>query len=555
VAELRPPDVAAPGHRVARASFAPLADRRSLLDRAHRGDIQGALGRVAVFDTGPRPSLGRRLTTLLAIMGPGIVVMVADNDAGGLAVYAQAGQNHGLRLLPVLVLLAPVLFVNQEMVARLGAVSGAGHARLIFERFGRRWGSFALADLLLLNFLTLVTEFIGVALALGYFGVSRFVSVPLAATTLVGVTTAGSFRRWERAMYALVAVSLLALPLVVLTYLHHAADAAVVMPAGGAGGNLPLLVIALVGTTVAPWQLFFHQSNVVDKRITARWLSYERVDTLLGAVLFTLGAMAVLLACALAFAGGSAHGEFVDAGRTADALRHAAGSWAGALFASTLLFGSVLGAGAVTLATSYAIGDVFGLKHSLHRGRRDARVFHGSFVALVALAAAAVLIPGVPLGVATVGVQALAGVLLPSATVFLLLLCNDEAVLGPRTNPRWLNALGTVVVGSLIMLSALLTITTVFPDLDTAAVAVALAAVLGSVLAGLAVADALSSRPRPRLSGSGWDRQTWTTPPLETLPPPPPSSARMLGLVVLRVYLFGAVALAAVRVVGLMIRG
>src|SRR5579862_9872429 len=125
-------------------AFSRPADRRSVLDRAHRGDIEGALGIVRSFDTGPRLSRRSRLATLLAIMGPGLVVMVADNDAGGVSVYAQAGQDYGLRLLWPLLLLAPVLFVNQEMVARLGTVTGAGHARLIFERFGRRWGVFAL---------------------------------------------------------------------------------------------------------------------------------------------------------------------------------------------------------------------------------------------------------------------------------------------------------------------------------------------------------------------------------------------------------------------------
>ena len=143
--------------RVVSAAFTPLAERRSVLDRAHRGDIEGALGRVGASDTGPRRTLRTRMATLLGIMGPGIVVMVADNDAGGLSLYAAAGQNHGLGLLWLLLLLAPVLFITQEMVARLGAVTGAGHARLIFERFGRRWGYFALGDLLLLNLLTIVT--------------------------------------------------------------------------------------------------------------------------------------------------------------------------------------------------------------------------------------------------------------------------------------------------------------------------------------------------------------------------------------------------------------
>ena len=186
---------------VTRAAFAVSEDRRSVLDRAHRGDITGALGRIPAQDTAPRRSLHGRAAALLAVMGPGVIVLAADNDAGGISTYAQAGQDYGLRLVWLLVLLAGVLLVNQEMAARLGAVTGAGHARLIYERFGRRWGAFALGDLLVVNFLVIVTEFTGVSFALGYFGVSRYLSVPLAAAALIALPAAGSFRRWERAAY------------------------------------------------------------------------------------------------------------------------------------------------------------------------------------------------------------------------------------------------------------------------------------------------------------------------------------------------------------------
>ena len=205
-----------------RPSFSPSADRRSLLDRAHRGDVVGALGRLPSVDSGPRRSTRRRVVALLAIMGPGVIVMTADNDAGGISTYAQAGQDFGLRFLWLVIALAGVLLVNQEMVGRLGAVTGAGHARLIYERFGRRWGSFALGDLLFVNFLVIVTEFIGIALGLGYFGVSRYVSVPLAALALIVLPITGSFRRWERAMYVFVAASFAAVPL--LAFVHHGAD-------------------------------------------------------------------------------------------------------------------------------------------------------------------------------------------------------------------------------------------------------------------------------------------------------------------------------------------
>jgi Mn2+/Fe2+ NRAMP family transporter len=535
--------------------FAPTADRRSVLDRAHRGDIEGALGRVASVDTGPRRSAHRRLATLLAVMGPGVIVMVADNDAGGLSVYAQAGQDHGLRLLWLLVVLAPVLFVTQEMVARLGAVTGAGHARLIFERFGRRWGAFALVDLLVLNALTLVTEFIGVALSLGYFGVSRYASVPAAALVLAVVTGTGSFRRWEQAMFAMVGTSLVAVPLAVLSHPnHHRLAQTVASARGGLHTGGLLLVIAVVGTTVAPWQLFFQQSNVIDKRITARWLNYERVDTGLGTALFALGAICVMVACAVAFRGGALDGAFRDAGHAATDLRATAGQWAGALFALALLNGSVLGAGAVTLSTSYAIGDVFGVKHSLHRRWRDASVFHGSFLALVVLAAAVVLVPGAPLGIVTVGVQALAGVLLPSATVLLLLLCNDEAVLGPRVNPTWLNTLATGIVGALLVLSALLTLTTLFPRVDVAPVAGVFAGVLAAALV-LLITTQRRRRPFIRLGDDAWERATWTMPPIESLAPPVSSRSRTIGLVVLRLYLSGGAVLVVVKVVGRIIGG
>ena len=533
--------------------FGGSADRRSLLDRAHRGDIVGAFGTVQSFDTGPRMSARRRLATFLAVAGPGIVVLVADNDAGSFSVYAQAGQNYGFGLLWLFLLLAPVLYVLQEMVARLGAVTGAGHARLIFERFGRRWGAFALGDLLALNLLTLATEFIGVDFALRYFGVSRYVSVPVAAAALFAFTATGKFRRWEQAMYALVAMNLVAVPLALLS--HPRSGAIVKSSVPGLRGEFTptgvLFMMAIVGAALSPWQLFFQQSNVVDKRITARWLNYERADTLVGATLFTLVGAAMIVACAIAFGGSPLHGGFVDLGTAAHALAGRLGASAGALFALVLLNGSVLCASVVTLTTSYALGDVLGVRHSLHRRWRDAPTFYGSFVAMIGVAATVELVPGIPLGMVTTIVQALAGVLLPSATVFLLLLCNDGAILGPWVNPRWLNALATLIVGVLLVLSALLTTTTLLPHVDVRMAALVLGA---GLVVGLAVAGVLTVRRggvSPRFAGTPWERSTWTMPALETIPPPSSSRARTIGLVVLRVYLTLAAILILVKAIRL----
>src|SRR5579859_4455359 len=259
----------------------------AVLDEAHLGDIHGAFGTIRVSDVSPRRTWRRRVLTLLAILGPGLIVMVGDNDAGGVTTYSQAGQDFGYSLLWTLLLLIPVLIVNQEMVVRLGAVTGVGHARLIKERFGRFWGWFSVGDLFLLNFLTISTEFIGVSLAGRYFGLSPYLVVPVAALILIGITVSGNFRRWERAMFVFLFASLLVLPLVVLSHPDPGAMArGFAQPSvqGGLTSNGALMIFAIVGTTVAPWQLFFQQSNCVDKRITPRWLDYEKADTALGAV-------------------------------------------------------------------------------------------------------------------------------------------------------------------------------------------------------------------------------------------------------------------------------
>ncbi|HYM97770.1 MAG TPA: NRAMP family divalent metal transporter, partial [Candidatus Sulfotelmatobacter sp.] len=375
------------------------------------GDIHGAFGTIRLSDVAPRRTWRRRLLTLAAIVGPGIIVMVGDNDAGGVSTYAQAGQDFGYSLLWTLLLLIPVLIVNQEMVVRLGAVTGVGHARLIKERFGRFWGWFSVGDLFLLNFLTISTEFIGISFAGEYFGLSPYLVVPLAALVLIGITVSGNFRRWERAMFVFLFASLLVLPLIALS---HPSPVGVltgfVRPSiqGGFTSNAALLIIAIVGTTVAPWQLFFQQSNVIDKRITPRWLEYEKADTVLGAVVVVIGAACIMAASASAFSGTSDFGQFspeLGALGVARGLASHISPVVGSIFALLLFDASIVGASAVTLATSYAFGDIFGLRHSLHRGIREAKLFYASYAGMVAVAAAIVLIPHAPLGLITTAVQ------------------------------------------------------------------------------------------------------------------------------------------------------
>ena len=451
-----------------------------------------------------------------------------------------------------------MLIVNQEMVVRLGAVTGVGHARLINERFGRFWGWFSVGDLFLLNFLTIVTEFIGVSLSLGYFGVSKFIAVPIAAVALVAMTASGSFRFWERSMFVFVFANLLVVPLFFMSHpqigdvAHH-----FVIPGiqGGANSTSILLIIGMVGTTVAPWQLFFQQSNIIDKRITPRWINYERLDTWIGAFVVVIGAAALLSVSAFAFGHTHYFGQFADAGATATGLDHVLGSIPAAFFAVVLLNASLIGAGALTLSTSYAIGDVFGTKSSLHRSFSDAKLFYGIFSALIAGAAAIVLIPGAPLGVITLSVQALAGVLLPSASVFLLLLCNDREVLGPWRNATWLNVLAIAIVAVLVLLSLILMATTVFPNIDVTAVSLGGGAILA---AGLGVAGLLSLRSRRHGAtvteierGPTVPKEQWTMPPLALLARPVWSTSRKVAMLSLRGYLVVSVALLIVKAVQL----
>jgi Mn2+/Fe2+ NRAMP family transporter len=551
------PEPAPGAARGTRSPSPPSPRERFVLDSAHVGDIQGAFGTIHQQEQAHRGLRGRSLA-LLAIIGPGLIVMVGDNDAGGVATYSQAGQNYGTSLMWVLLLLIPVLIVNQEMVVRLGAVTGVGHAKLINERFGRFWGWFSVGDLFLLNFLTIVTEFIGVSLSLGYFGVSQYIAVPIAAVALVAITASGSFRFWERAMFIFVFTNLLVIPLLILAH-PHLGDIAhhFVIPGveGGVNSTSILLIIAMVGTTVAPWQLFFQQSNIIDKRITPRWINYERLDTWLGAFVVVIGAAALIAVSAFAFQGTPYFGHFTNAGATATGLDHELGSAAGALFAIVLLNASLIGAGALTLSTSYAFGDVSGIRSSLHRSFADAKLFYAIFAALIAGAAAIVLIPGAPLGVITLAVQALAGVLLPSASVFLLLLCNDREVLGPWRNPPWLNVLASVIVAVLVLLSLILMATTIFPAINVTA------ALLGGGIAlaiGLVGFGLVTLRSR---QGAGAvtvidqtpsiPKEQWTMPPLALLARPEWSTGRKVAMLTLRGYLIASVILLIVKAIQL----
>jgi Mn2+/Fe2+ NRAMP family transporter len=414
-----------------------------------------------------RYSWQRHLLTFLMVFGPGLIVMEADNDAGAVSTYMQAGGQYGLHLLWLLVVLLPICYFVQEMVARLGIATGKGHAAMIYERFGKWWGRFSLSDLLVVNFLTLITEFAAISMALRAMGVSPYLSVPVAALALTLMVVSGSYLRWERTVIVL---CLLDLTWFVLAYLVHP-DWAIVarntispsMPLGGATSSLVFLVIAVVGTTIAPWQLFFQQSCVAEKRLRFADLKWARLDTLIGAIFTVLVAGAMMLVGNYGF---QHHVVFEDPAQLALALGPMAGKFVRNTVLLLMVNAAVLGTTAISLASAWAYGEVKGWEHSLHKKVREAPGFYATYIACVGAAAAIVLIPHVPLQLVIISVQVFAGLILPSAIIFLQLLLNDRELLGERwVNKPWNNYINWTIIVVLFALSLLLAAQVMLPNL------------------------------------------------------------------------------------------
>ena len=414
-----------------------------------------------------RRSWQKHLLTFLMVFGPGLIVMEADNDAGAVSTYMQAGGQYGLHLLWILIVLLPICYFVQEMVARLGIATGKGHAAMIYERFGKWWGHFSLFDLLVVNFLTLITEFAAISLALSALGVSPWISVPVSALGLTLMVVTGSYLRWERIVIALCLMDLTWFALAHGVHPDWSAVArstvAPTMPAGGITSSLIFLVIAIVGTTIAPWQLFFQQSCVAEKRLRFSDLRWARLDTLVGATFTVLVAGAMMLVGNYGFQHGI---RFEDPAQFAGAIMPALGHFARNGILLLMVNAAVLGTTAISLASAWAYGEVKGWEHSLHKKLWEAPGFYATYIGCVALAAAIVLIPHVPLQLVIISVQVFAGLILPSAIIFLQLLLNDHELLGDRwINKPWNNVINWTIIVVLFALSLLLAAQVMLPKL------------------------------------------------------------------------------------------
>jgi Mn2+/Fe2+ NRAMP family transporter len=422
---------------------------------------------AATAVTTPGGVLRLRALRFLAVAGPGLIVMVADNDAGAVSTYTQAGAQDGTSLLWILVLLLPITYLVQEMVARLGIATGQGHAAMIYQRFGRFWGRFSLADLVVVNFVTLVSEFAAIALAARPLGLAPEVAVPLAAIGLVVLVGTGSYRRWERMTLALCGLNLawLFLAWQVGPNIGGIVRGSVLpsVPAGGITGDFVFMSIALVGTTIAPWQLFFQQSCVADKRLRFADLRLARLDTFVGAVaVVVFAACMMLVGDALRRQGGT----YTDPAQMAEALVPSIGHLGRTLILLMMVNAALLGATAISLSSAWACGEVMGWRITLQSRVSEAPAFYAIYAASVALAAGLVLIPRAPLQSIIIGVQVLSGVMLPSSLVFLQLLLNDRAMLGPRfANRPWNNRVNWMVIALLFALSLVLAVQVLLPGL------------------------------------------------------------------------------------------
>jgi len=352
------------------------------------------------------------------------------------------------------------------MVVRLGIATGKGHAAMIYQRFGKWWGLFSLIDLELVNFLTLVTEFAAIDLALTKMGVDPRIGVPLVAAGLVLLVLSGSYRRWERTVVFLCLLDLVwfAIAFAVRPPLAQIVRGSVmpVMPAGGLTPDLIFLVIAIVGTTVAPWQLFFQQSCIADKRLRFADVKWARLDTFFGACITITVAGCMMLAGNASLAHGF---KFTDPAQMAMDI----GSFTNGFFRNAILLmminAAVLGTTAISLSSAWAYGEVRGWPHSLQLPVKKAPGFYVVYLVSVAAAAGLVLIPRAPLQLIILSVQVLAGVMLPSAIIFLQLLLNDKELLGEYANKPWNNAVNWTIIIVLFALSLIVAAQVAAPNL------------------------------------------------------------------------------------------
>lgn len=396
----------------------------------------------------------------VAVLGPGIIAASAGNDSGGISTYSQAGAKYGYSMLWMMFLMTFSLVIIQEMAGRMGAVTGKGFAALIRERFGVRPTFFAMLMLLTSNAATTVAEFAGIAAAMQLFGVSRLISVPVAAITVWLLVTRGSFKNVEKILLGLSAVFVA----YVISAFMAKPDWAVVgvslvTPHVKLTPDFFALSIALTGTTIAPWMQFFVQSSIVDKGTSIKEWGLAKWDVMVGAASANVVAIFIIITTgAVLFPHGIA---ITDAGQAAQALAPLAGRYASLLFAIGLLSASMLSAAVLPLTASYSICEAFGWESGIDRTWSEAPVFNGLYTFIIFTGAAVILIPGLDLIKIMIFSQVVNGSLLPFLLIFMMVIINDRRIMGDHVNGRIFNGAAWITIAAAIALTATLLVLTV----------------------------------------------------------------------------------------------
>ena len=445
-------------------SHAPSIDPDSVvithedIDRAHDRD------RVRTTRTQRGPWSRARLLWLL--VGPGILVMLGENDGPSMLSYAATGARYGIGFfLPFVVLTFVMACVVQEMTVRLGAATHRGHAELIFDRFGPFWGWFSMIDLMVGNFLTLVTEFIAIRAGLGFFGVRPVVSVVGAWLVLFVALMAHRYWTWERITLVAAMFNLVFIPVALLTHPHWGAIGSALIswaPRPSLTQETVIILLSNIGATVTPWMLFFQQSAIADKGLTTHDIHFGRIDTVLGATLAALAALATIICTAPLFAHGMSTGNF-EAAEFAQALQPFVGHWGAALFALGMFEAGMVAAVTISTSSAYAFGEVAHRPHSLNLPFQQGKSFYLVLILEAAAAAGLVLIPGIPLVYIVLLVNVIAVLAMPPALLFLYMLVNDREIMGDLISPLWANALALAVVVILVAAGLLFGISVVAP--------------------------------------------------------------------------------------------
>ncbi len=429
-------------------------------------DIDRAYDRSRVSAARRTLGLRSRVSLLWLLVGPGILVMLGENDGPSMLSYAATGAKFGIGFfLPFVALTFVMALVVQEMTVRLGAATHRGHAELIFERFGPFWGWFSMIDLTLGNFLTLVTEFIAIRAGFGYFGVPPWAAVLVALVVLYSALLSHRYWTWERVTLAAAACNLIFVPVALMTHPQWGAIGHAMLtwtPLPHASQETLLILLSDIGATVTPWMLFFQQSATVDKGLTTKDIRFGRIDTVLGAGLAALAALGAIIATAPLF--GRIGAANFEAAQFAQALQPIVGHIGASLFALGMIEAGIVASITISTSSAYAFGEVARRPHSLNLPVNQGKSFYFVLCFCAAAAAAIVLIPNLPLTFVVLVVNVVAVLAMPPALVFLYLLVNDPQIMGDVRSPRWANVLAAGVVVLLTAAGVLFGISVVFPQ-------------------------------------------------------------------------------------------